>query len=61
MRIGNKAFLTVFALSVLSTSCLMAADSVIVFNEIMYHPHADVDIEWVELHNLFAIDVDVSK
>lgn len=37
------------------------ADSVVVFNEIMYHPALNEPaMEWVELHNLFAADVDVS-
>ncbi len=56
-----KAIPIILMLAVLSISDVKAADSVIVFNEIMYHPHADADIEWIELHNLFAIDVDVSK
>lgn len=51
----------VLTLSALSTSYIRADDSVVVFNEIMYHPHAETDVEWIELHNLFAIDVDVSK
>ena len=57
----KKAFVIVFALSALSTSSLLADDSVVVFNEILYNPHADADIEWIEFHNLFAFDVDVSK
>lgn len=48
-------------MSAFSTSYLAADDSVIVFNEIQYHPHADAEIEWIEFHNLFAIDVDISK
>ncbi|MCX7427729.1 MAG: lamin tail domain-containing protein [Planctomycetia bacterium] len=36
-------------------------DSGVVFNEIMYHPTGDgASLEWVELHNQLAIDVDVS-
>ena len=57
----NQFILIVCLLSALSTSYLAADDSVIVFNEIQYHPPADLEIEWVELRNLFAIDVDVSK
>ena len=35
-------------------------DSGVVFNEIMYHPTGDgATLEWVELHNQLAIDVDV--
>jgi len=36
------------------------ADSVVVFNEIMYHPVAnEPGLEWVELHNQNAVDVDL--
>ena len=37
-------------------------DSTVVFNEIMYHPPADEDgqLEWIELHNQLAVDMDVS-
>ena len=37
------------------------ADSVVVFNEIMYHPAANERaLEWIELHNQNAVDVDLS-
>ena len=39
------------------------ADSVLVFNEIMYHPAAisnEAVTEWIELHNEMAVDLDVS-
>ena len=37
------------------------ADSVVVFNEIMYHPGTNaVGDEWLELHNQMAVDVDLS-
>src|SRR5687768_10602574 len=37
------------------------ADSVLVFNEIMYNPPgANGDLEWVELHNQMAVDLDIS-
>lgn len=36
------------------------ADSVVVFNEIMYHPATNEPaMEWVELHNQNAVDVDL--
>ncbi len=36
-------------------------DSVVVFNELMYHPaEGDVRGEWVELKNLLSVDVDLS-
>lgn len=38
-----------------------AADSVVVFNEINYHPAADETLqECIELHNQMAIDIDLS-
>lgn len=37
------------------------ADSVVVFNEIMYHPATnEAALEWLELHNQNAVDVDLS-
>jgi len=39
---------------------LSAADSTVVFNEIMYHPLADADLEWIELYNQMAVDMDLS-
>jgi hypothetical protein len=37
------------------------ADSVVVFNEIMYHPAVnEAAMEWVELHNQMSVDVDLS-
>lgn len=38
-----------------------AVDSVVVFNEVSYHPPGDPRAgEWVELHNQMAIDIDLS-
>src|SRR5258706_10447933 len=37
------------------------ADSVVVFNEIMYHPKTnEAQLEWIELQNQMSVDVDVS-
>jgi hypothetical protein len=36
------------------------ADSVVVFNEVMYHPESASAGEWIELYNQLAIDVDLS-
>ena len=37
------------------------ADSIVVFNEIHYHPATnEPSLEWLELHNQMSIDVDVS-
>src|SRR3989442_108782 len=39
----------------------VAADSIVVFNEIHYHPTTnEAANEWIELHNQMAIDVDLS-
>ena len=37
-----------------------AADSVLVFNEIHYHPKNANDTEWLELHSLQGVNVDIS-
>jgi hypothetical protein len=35
-----------------------AADSVVVFNEVNYHPSTNESVnEWIELHNQMAIDI----
>ena len=52
-------------LRLLPLSCLVPllaqADSIVVFNEIMYHPFTnEAALEWVELHNQMAVDVDLS-
>jgi len=40
---------------------LLRADTVLVFNEIMYHPATnEAAMEWVEFRNQMAVDVDVS-
>jgi len=40
---------------------LTGSDSVVVFNEIMYHPATDeANLEWVEFYNQMAVDVDMS-
>jgi len=38
-------------------------DSTVVFNEIMYNPAGDADdtLEWIELYNQLAVDMDVSE
>jgi hypothetical protein len=37
------------------------SDSVVVFNEIHYHPAQTDDPEWIELTNLMSVNVDLSK
>src|SRR5690349_2788235 len=37
-------------------------DSTVVFNEVMYNPAGnDESLEWIELHNQMAVDMDLSK
>src|SRR5712672_1511561 len=49
------------ALLSLMTVCSTRADSTVVFNEIMYHPATnEAQMEWVELHNQMAVDMDIS-
>ena len=37
------------------------ADSTVVFNEIMHHPHTnEAQLEWVEIYNQMAVDMDIS-
>jgi hypothetical protein len=39
-----------------------AADSIVTFNEIMYHPAGnDPAQEWVELYNQMAVDIEISN
>ncbi len=38
-----------------------SSDSVVVFNEIMYHPASDEESEWIELHNQMSVDIDLSR
>jgi hypothetical protein len=48
-------------LALAAAGCSGRADSVVVFNELMYHPPAnESQLEWVELHNQLAVDVDLS-
>ena len=61
----KKSVLLVSVISILFFSVFDSftlADSVVVFNEIMYHPAAEADTtqEWVELYNQMAVDVDIS-
>src|SRR5688500_7286750 len=49
------------ALALLATIVLARADSAVVFNEIMYHPLTnEAQLEWVELQNQMAVDIDMS-
>src|SRR6267143_6584705 len=45
----------------LARGLVFAADSIVVFNEVQYHPPTRESAnEWVELHNQMAIDIDLS-
>ena len=54
----------ILAIAALGASAALqdaAADSVVVFNEIMYHPSTnEAALEWIELHNEMAYDMDIS-
>lgn len=48
-------------LFLLGGSTFSRADSAVVFNEIMYHPLTnETELEWVELHNVMSVDMDLS-
>ena len=48
------------SLLVLAAFCsARGQDSVVVFNEVQYHPPAG-QAEWIELHNIMAVNVDLS-
>lgn len=58
--IGMKAFFAA-ALSGLLAAQPVGADTTLVFNEIMYHPATNEPaMEWLELHNQMAVDLDIS-
>src|SRR5947207_7648763 len=56
-----KKLLRFLPLLMVSLSSSLRADTVVVFNEIMYHPATNEPaLEWVELRNQMAVDVDIS-
>ena len=58
-RLGQSLLVT--ALVLLAFARAAFADSVVVFNEIHYHPATnETALEWLELHNQMSIDVDLS-
>ncbi|HEY5913300.1 MAG TPA: lamin tail domain-containing protein, partial [Verrucomicrobiae bacterium] len=63
-RRAGPGFLTSLAVAVAFLglgTCAGRADSVVVFNEIMHHPLTNESVlEWVELHNQMAVNVDLS-
>jgi hypothetical protein len=60
-RRGSSAVAVVVLVTFLGGgSPLPASDSVVVFNEIQYHPADDTTPEWIELHNQMEVNVDIS-
>ncbi len=56
-----KRTILLLALISFAVRSALAVDSVVVFNEVHYHPVVDeANNEWVELHNQMAIDIDLS-
>ncbi|HKS37845.1 MAG TPA: lamin tail domain-containing protein, partial [Verrucomicrobiae bacterium] len=56
----SRSLLSLF-LAALSSGAPALADSTVVFNEIMYHPAtSESSLEWVELHNQMAVNMDLS-
>ena len=48
--------------AITSISSVSARDSVVVFNEVNYHPQGDdTSVEYVEVYNQLAVDVDLSN
>ncbi len=45
---------------ILAAASSATADSVVTFNELMFHPAPDAGLEWLELHNQMAVDVELS-
>ncbi|MFP4069972.1 MAG: lamin tail domain-containing protein [Opitutales bacterium] len=60
LLVGLPLVAHVLTLAALSPSHADLADSVLVFNEVQYHPADSADTEWVELRNLNGVDVDIS-
>lgn len=58
--VSAKALFSILFLAL--TVLVLRADSVVVFNEIHYHPATNEPVmEWVELHNQMAVNVDLSR
>src|SRR6266536_686722 len=57
----NPALSVALLLALLCPDAAVFADSTIVFNEIMYHPASNEPaLEWLELHNQMAVNMDLS-
>jgi len=54
-------FRVVFLFAIWLRPLFVLADSPVVFNEVMYHPLTnEAQLEWVELQNQMAVDMDIS-
>lgn len=61
MKYPRLALAALLPLCASSTSLIAAADSVVVINEIHYHPADEInDTEWIELRSLMGVNVDMS-
>ncbi len=50
------------AIVALGLPAIVQADSTVVFNEIMYHPATgETNLEWIELRNQMAVDMEISN
>ena len=57
----NPALSVTLLLALLCPGAAVFADSTVVFNEIMYHPAtSEPALEWLELHNQMAVNMDLS-
>ena len=60
-KVWVPVLLCIFLVLFSGLSSNLNADSVVTFNEIMYHPKdSQANSEWLELHNQMAVDVDLS-
>src|SRR5512135_1355517 len=56
-----KKLLVVASWFLVGLPSMLQADSVLLFNEIMYHPSVnESNMEWVEFYNPMSVDIDVS-
>jgi hypothetical protein len=60
MRIKSVIVIFLFSLLFCNTAFALS-DSVVVFNEIMYHPEVnEAELEWVEVYNQMSVNIDMS-
>src|SRR2546428_10219392 len=61
-RRSQPLHFTILALGLCPPGARVHADSTVVFNEIMYHPLGnEAQLEWIELYNQMAVDMDISR